>query len=298
MDRKTHCDFPRSKALSQERLRSVRALHQTAAGGLGAAFSTLLRCPVDVNLAGVNQLPYEKYLDKLDRTSYFSLLRAEPLDDCLLLDVEPSILYPMIDRLLGGGREDDPPPRRPISDIELPLAARIVRIFLKQLSLAWRNEVDLKLEVIQVESNPRLLRALSLDEMVVSVDFQSTVGVQQGMMRLCIPCRAIQRLEARGSADAENAPPPIVRMPEEVAATDPDSAVEVSVTLASTSITAAELSSLQVGDIVGTEADANSLAVVSFSGEPKFLAKPGAHRGRKAVCITESVPERVTANDK
>lgn len=291
MGRKTFCNFPRSEALSQERLRSVRALHKTAAGGFGEAFSTLLRCPVEVDLAGIDQLPYEKFLDKLDRTSYFNLLRAEPLDDSLLLDVEPSILYPMIDRLLGGGREDEPPPRRPISDIELPLAARIVRLFIEQLSLAWRNVADLKLEVIQVESNPRLLRALSSDEMVVSVDFQATVGVQRGMMRLCIPCRAIRRLNANGLAGPECTLPPVVRMSEEIAATEPDSAVEVSVTLASTSITAAELSGLQVGDIVATEADASSPAVVSFSGEPKYLAKPGACRGRKAVCITESVPE-------
>ncbi len=292
MGRKTLCDFPRPEALSQERLRSVRALHKTAAGGLGAAFSTLLRCPVEVDLAGVDQLPYEKFLDKLDRTSYFNLLRAEPLGDCLLLDVEPSILYPMIDRLLGGGHEDEPPPRRPISDIELPLAARIVRLFLKQLSLAWHNVVDLELEVIQVESNPRLLRALPSDEMVVSVDFQTTIGIQQGMMRLCIPCRAIRRLDANGSAGPEGTLPPVVRMSEEVAATEPDSAVEMSVTLASTSITAAELSGLQVGDIVATEADASSPAVVSFSGEPKYLAKPGACRGRKAVCITELIGER------
>ena len=88
-----------------------------------------------------------------------------------MLDVEPAILYPMIDRLLGG-RGDEPPPGRPLSDIELPLAARIVRLFLGHLQAAWKSVLDLKFDILQVESNPRLLRVLPWDEMVVVVGFQ------------------------------------------------------------------------------------------------------------------------------
>ena len=112
-----------------------------------------------------------------------------------MFDIEPSIVYPMIDRLLGGGHENQPPPSRPLSEIELPLAARITRLFLQQLCLAWKNalDLDLKLEVLQVESNPRLLRVLPADEMVVLVGFQLRIGDLRGMMRLCLPCRAMRR---------------------------------------------------------------------------------------------------------
>ena len=293
MGRETFCDLPRSDTLSLERLRALRSLHETAAEQFGAALSTLLRCPIEVKLDGIEQLPYGRFLDRLTRLSYFNLLRAEPLGDSLLLDIEPAIVYPLIDRLLGGRRDDEPPPCRPLSDVELPLAARLVRLFLEQLCHAWRN-VDLKLEVVQTESNPRLLRALPRDEMTASIDFRLTVGERRGMMRLCIPCRTIQRLDSVRAESAETALPAGPTMPPSTkeAPTEPASTVELQVTLATTPITAADLSGLRVGDIVATETLADSPAVVSIGGGPKFLAQPGVCRGRNAVRITAAIDER------
>ncbi len=68
--------------------------------------------------------------------------------------------------------------------------------------------------------------------------------------------------------------------------------MELNVTLATTPITAAELSGLRVGDIVATETLADSPAVVSIGGGPKFLAQPGVCRGRSAVRITQPIGER------
>ena len=165
------------------------------------ALSTVLRNPVEVSLAGVDQLAYGKFVHGLEDPSYFSVLKAEPLGDRVMLDIELAILYPMLDRLLGG-HADDPPPRRPPSDIELPLAGRIVRVFLKDLQEAWQGVLPLRFEVLQVGSHPRLLRVLPSDETVVLVSFALTIGNRQGMMRLCLPCRAIRqiadKLTARG----------------------------------------------------------------------------------------------------
>ena len=108
-------------------LRSLQTLHEGLAGVFGAALSAMLRSPVEVSLAGVDQLAYGKFVHGLEDPSCFNVLKAEPLGDRLMLDVELAILYPMLDRLLGGGHDDEPSPRRPPSDIELPLAARIVR---------------------------------------------------------------------------------------------------------------------------------------------------------------------------
>lgn len=275
----------RSDALSRERLRSLRATHEKAAGGFAAALGELLRRPVAVELVEIEQLSYGRFIGKLDRISYFNHLRADPPGETLLLDVELPLAYAMIDRLLGGGREDESPPRRPLSDIEAPLAARIVRLFLAQLALAWRNVAELKFEVIQAESNPRLSRHLTTDETTVSADFQLTVGQRRGMMRLCMPVRAIQRLDAGRTADPE-APGT-----DDSSAAGTESTGELCVTLATTPITAADLAALQPGDIVVTETEAGSPALVSYAGGPEFLARPGVCRGKMAVRITRSVGE-------
>ena len=172
------------------------------------------------------------------------------MDDCLLLDIELAILFPMIDRLLGGAGEDEPPSRA-LTEIELALAARIVRVFLQCLESSWsgrgervegrgesedgqerqadkatRKQGDcaanrgggvslsprllvspsplsplpsppLSLDLVEVVSNPRLLRSLPTDERVLVVGFRLDIGDKNtgpgpvSSQRSCGPFREI-----------------------------------------------------------------------------------------------------------
>jgi flagellar motor switch protein FliM len=277
MSREATCGFPRSQSVTASDLRLLQTRHEGMAGVLGAALSELLRSPVDVRLAGVEQVAYGKFVHGLASPSYFSVLKAEPLSDCLLLDVELAILYPILDRMLGGGHENEPPPRRALSDVELPLAARIARVFLEQLRQAWQSVLPMRFEVLQVESQPQRLRALPSEESVAVVRFTLTIAEQHGMMQLCVPCRAIRQIgdQLAGSrAEEDGSPGP-----------------ELVVTLATTSIAAGDLRGLRIGDVIATETDADSAAIVSIDGNPKFRAKPGACDGRKAVVLSEGISD-------
>ena len=121
---------------------------------------------MEARLAGVDQLSYGKFVHGLEDPSYFSVLTAEPLGDRVLLDVELAILYPILDRMLGG-RGDEPPPRRPPSDIELPLAGRIVRVFLDESSAKSGRTFSRCSSNCCKSEPPALLRVLPADETVV-----------------------------------------------------------------------------------------------------------------------------------
>lgn len=287
MERITQNTLHRSEALSRERLRELIGWHETAADDLSATLSSLLRRSVEVSHRDTLQTPYGDFLARLGNTTYIHLLRAAS-DDVMLLEIELPVLYPMIDRLLGGCSEDEQPPRRPLSDIEKPLAARLVRSIVQHLPPARNDDESRKIELDRVESNPRLIRAMPMDELVVAVEFQVAVGSRRGMMRLCVPCRTVQPTEIGVSSEINTDHTGDYR-PQNDAVVDSTSSVEVHVTLASTPITAAELTSLRVGDIVATETSADEPAVVSLCGEPKYLAKPGACRSRKAVRITSPI---------
>jgi flagellar motor switch protein FliM len=276
MGQEAICDFPTSDTVTARDLRLLQTQHNNMASVLAAAFSELLRSPVDATFAGVEQFAYGKFVHGLASPSHFSVLKAEPLGDCLMLDIELAILYPMLDRMLGGGHEDEPPPRRALSDVEVPLAARVTRVFLEQLRQTWHEVLPLKFETLQIDSEPRLLRTLPSEETVAIVGFTLTVGGRQGMIRLCIPCRAVRQLaDALGDSAAEDVD---------------GSLAKIVVTLATSSITVGELRDLQVGDIIATEAAASSTAVVSIDGRPKFHGKSAACNGRKAVILSEIVP--------
>jgi flagellar motor switch protein FliM len=287
MGREAMHEIPQADALTTGELRSLQTLHEGLPHAFAVALSTLLRNPVEVRLAAIDQLPYGKFVHSLEDPTYFSVLKAEPLGDRVLLDIELAILYPILDRLLGG-HADDPPPRRPPSDLELPLAARIVRVFLKDLQDAWQNVLPLQFEVLQVGSHPRLLRVLPSDESVVLLNFALTIGNRQGAMRLCFPCRAIRQIAdqsaARGRLQPSSVPESDGSPTQDAEGSSPG--VEVIVTLASTSIAAGDIDGLRVGDIILTETAADTPAAVSIDGEPKCRGKPAASQGRKAVVLS------------
>src|SRR5262245_47155579 len=150
-------DFKRPERVGKEQMRALQTLHEGFSRNFGAALSGLLRSIVEVKLTSVDQLTYSEFVFSLENPTCFNLLKAEPLEGNLILDINPSILYPIIDRLLGGGKDSTPPARRPLTEIELRLVARITSLFLEEMRRAWVNVVELKPSVERVESNPQLV---------------------------------------------------------------------------------------------------------------------------------------------
>jgi flagellar motor switch protein FliM len=283
MDRETTCQLGRPDSMTLGQLGQLRRLHEGMIMDCSAELSVLMRATVEVSIARVEQLTYGEFVAELESPTCLNVLKAEPLGDRLMLDIERPILYPMIDRLLGGAADNEPPPRRPLSDIEVSLAARITRLFLKHLDAAWKKWVELKLDVLQVESDGRSSRILSSDEPLVLVAFQVNVGQSHGLIRLAIPCRAVRQIhelcQVDGSSDSQQEQPGGAQ------------AVLLEVVLAISSIGSEELASLRVGDIIATETAADAPAIVSIDGKPRFHASAGLCEGRKAIRLLEPITE-------
>jgi flagellar motor switch protein FliM len=288
----TTYDFKRPERVGKEQMRVLQTLHEGFGRNFGAALSALLRSIVEVKLTSVDQLTYSEFVFSLENPTCFNLLRADPLEGNLILDINPSILYPIIDRLLGGGKESGPLARRPLTEIELRLVAKITSLFLAELRRAWENVLPLDLEVIKVEHNPQLVQIVPPNEVVVLISFELTLGEVRGMLNLCIPYNSIERISAKLSANSwtsysrKEASDQAVR---QITQNLRGARVNVEVELARTTITMHDLIGLRVGDIVTTNQDYRQPLVVKIEGLQKFLARLGAYKGRAAIRIEETM---------
>ncbi len=288
----TPYDFKRPERVGKEQMRALQTLHEGFGRNFAAGLSAMLRSMVEVKLTSVDQLTYSEFVFSLENPTCFNLLRAEPLEGNLILDINPSILYPIIDRLLGGGREGGPLARRPLTEIELRLVSRITNLFLSELCHAWENVISLELEVVRVESNPQLAQIVPPNEVVVLISFELALGDIRGMMNLCIPYNAIERISGKLSANSwvtYGRKPATPEMTESISQALRGSLVSLNVRLASTKITTGELLGLRVGDIITTDKDVHSPLQVSVQGVPKFRASPGAFKNHKAIRIVEVI---------
>ncbi|HEX4415284.1 MAG TPA: flagellar motor switch protein FliM [Lacipirellulaceae bacterium] len=281
-------DFKRPERVGKEQMRSLQTMHEAFGRNYGASLSALLRTIVELKLTSVDQLTYSEFVFSLENPTCFNLINASPLEGQLILDINLSLLFPIIDRLLGGGIDSGAPIRRPLTEIELRLVGRITELFCKEMKQAWENVLELNLTIDRVESNPQLVQIVPPNEVVVLISFELTLGEARGMMNLCIPFNSIERISNRlssnswvsygkKSATTEN----IQRISNQLN----DALVEVVVDLAETNISTSDLIGLRVGDIIATEKDVARPLVVSIEGRPKFHAQPGAFKGRKAIQV-------------
>jgi flagellar motor switch protein FliM len=143
-------DFKRPERVGKEQMRSLQTMHETFGRNFGASLSALLRTIVELKLTSVDQLTYSEFVFSLESPTCFNLINAAPLEGQLILDINLSLLFPIIDRLLGGGNDTSPPNRRPLTEIELRLVSRITDLFCTELKHAWENVVELDLSIDRV----------------------------------------------------------------------------------------------------------------------------------------------------
>jgi|688.fasta_scaffold02045_8 flagellar motor switch protein FliM len=285
-------DFKRPERVGKDQMRAMQSLHEGFGRSFGASLSAMLRTIIEVKLVSVDQLTYSEFVYSLEVPTCFNLLKPRPLDGNWILDISPALLYPIIDRMLGGMASSESMMKRPLSEIELRLASRITALFLRELQNAWKNVVGLDFEVERVENNPQLVQIVPPNEVVVLVCFELSMGKTRGMANLCIPFNTIERvgqklnnnswvgyLTGRTSEDSKK------RIAQRLDASE----VDLIVNLASSTIKTPELFQLQVGDIISTEKDIREMLEVEVEGVVKFMATAGSYKGKKAIQIQEVV---------
>lgn len=152
----------------------------------------------------------------------------------------------------------------------------------------------MNLNVEKVESNPQLVQIVPPNEVVILIGFEVLVGKNRGMFNLCIPYNTIENYNQKLSRNGwvgyakQN---PTEESQKQMSGSVHDAPLNVVVTLARSKVKTSDLLDLAVGDIVTTETEINSPLELSVQDVPKFHARAGALKGKKAVRI-ESLLDR------
>ncbi|MCA9646194.1 MAG: flagellar motor switch protein FliM, partial [Myxococcales bacterium] len=268
--------------------------HEGFGRNFASKLSAMLRTLVEVHLSSVEQMTYSEFILALDSPTCFNVLRPDPLDGNFLLDISPEILFPLIDRMLGGGKERSQVQQRAVTEIERRLVTRITRLFIEELQVAWESLIKLHPVVERIESNPQLAQVVPPNEVVVVLSFETTLLGYKGPLSLCIPYNSIERISSKlsqntwagyGGGEATEESQGLVSHNLRAAR------VEVRVELARTKISTADLIGLGVGDVITTEKDVQSPLILMVEGAKKFRCTAGAYKGRKAVRVVGPINE-------
>jgi flagellar motor switch protein FliM len=187
-------DFRRPDRIPKSQVRAIHLLHDTFVRNLVSSLSAYLRSYLTVNLVSVEQLSYAEFLDGLPSPTCMVSLGLRPYDGNGVLELNPSLVFPILEMLLGGTGKSSSNIQRDITEIEQRLLDGLFRIILHDLREAWKGVTEVEFTIESVETEPQLLHILAPNEAVVSIGVEVRIGETVGMMNIGMPSIVIKMM--------------------------------------------------------------------------------------------------------
>ena len=220
-----------------------------------------------------------------DPTAFYAV-SMRPLDGLGALELNPSVAFTMIDRMLGGSGRGVAV-NRALTEIEQNVIDGVVKLILENLTETWRGIVDVQFRIRGRETRPQMLQVAAPNEVVLLMSFEIRIGDIRGVLNICYPGRqhrgGQRQLHPLLAADAARDD-----AGEQVALDENVGRVTVTLTAGiEATIGAGDFLRLQVGDIVGlgaagrrSRSSCASTARRKFIGAPVRVGDPHAHPHR------------------
>ncbi|HWI62404.1 MAG TPA: flagellar motor switch protein FliM [Symbiobacteriaceae bacterium] len=280
-------DFSRPDKFSKDQIRTLQMIHENFIRPLQTYFAGRFRTMVQMVVGSVDQNTYSEFIRSVSNPSVICPFTMAPLPGTCVLDINPVIAFPMIDRLFGGPG-GSMPQSRPLTEIESAVMQGIVKGTLDAYSEAWRNVYDMRITPGNIETNPMFVQVAAPGEIVITVAIDVRVGEHVGVITLCLPHLTLEPILDKLSAhnwfknQAREVRPADAAAIQSVVG---EAKVPVTVELGRVELTVGEILGLNIGDMVVLETKLADPVRVKVGNETKFLGKPGQIRGRVVVEI-------------
>ncbi|MBY0222051.1 flagellar motor switch protein FliM [Sporosarcina aquimarina] len=284
-------DFKRALRFSKDQIRSLTRIHENFARLLTTYFSAQLRTYIQINVASVDQIPFEEFISSIPNMTLINIFDVSPLEGNILMEVNPNVAYSMLERLMGGfgsssGKVDN------MTEIETKILTNLFERSFDSLREAWSGLIEIDPYLAEMEVNPQFLQMISPNETVVVISFNIVIGESSGMINMCIPHIALEPIIPNLSVSywmqtnkKEPTPEQSILLERRIK----KATLPVVADLGKGEISIEDFLYLQMGDVISLDTKIEDPLVIRVGETPKFTAQPGKLRNRMAVQILDTL---------
>ena len=285
-------DFRRPERVSKEQLKGLQSLFEAFARELGILLPPFLRTVVRVDLTSIDQLTYDEFILSVARPTSMSIIDMSPLEGHTVLELNPAMVFPIVDRVLGGKGSSLAAPRE-LTEIEDRIVYRIVLMVLDSWKRAWEHLVEFQMGVVNQESDPLIVQIVAGSEMVILVGYEVHIGEAVGSMNICVPLMVLNpvldQISSQVSFQRHVSEEAMRNTRAQITETVSRVGVAVEPILGRAKLQLSDIARLQIGDIVPLDTNHEEPVPVLVGRITRFLAKPGRRGEQSSVQITSIV---------
>ncbi|MEM1048911.1 MAG: flagellar motor switch protein FliM [Pseudomonadota bacterium] len=149
---------------------------------------------VEVSLDSITSVRFGDYLNSIPLPAILAVFKAEEWDNLGLITVDSSLIYSIIDVLLGGGRGTMAirVEGRPYTTIEINLVRRMVEIILQDATQAFAPLSPVTFNLERLETNPRFATISRPANAATLVELRIDMEDRGGKVEILIPYATLE----------------------------------------------------------------------------------------------------------
>ncbi len=279
-------DFRRPSKFSKDNLRTLQLVHETYSRHCSSTLAGYLRIECGTTLNSIEQVTCEEFLRSLPTPTVICIAKVMPGELPILLEINLSVVFGILDRVLGGPGAGTPP-NRELTEIEMLLMNDVMDKLLADLSSVWSTVVEADFRPGKIESQPTFAQVVPPNEIVLNVCFDMAIGAYDGIMNLCFPFSSLERLLASLNTEQwlSSKTPNVQPASEELRTQLVQTTIPVSVELGKAKLTLDELHKLESGQVIRLNKPVDSTVLVKMGEQPAFIGRPGTSGKHLAVQV-------------
>ena len=149
---------------------------------------------VEVTMDSISSVRFGDYLNSIPLPAILSVIKAEEWENYGLLTVDSSLIYSMIDVLLGGRRigGNIRVEGRPYTTIEMALARKMIEIILEDTHRAFEPVTQVNFKLERMETNPRFAAISRPGNAAILIELRIEMDDRGGKIEILLPYATIE----------------------------------------------------------------------------------------------------------
>ena len=193
------CTFRQSGQLTAEQVAAVNGLHEGFARSLTQSLGAYLRVSFETTLVSIEQLAYSEFLERIPEITYMMCFRVDQMSAGAAMQIDHSLVFPLVDILLGGIGQCDVLTRE-VSEIEEQIMEGVAKIICRELESAW-TPLGTKLDLDGRQPPAQMQRFLAPTEKTLCLSFEVKLAEKTGTLNLIFPVSISNTLLRKLSAN-------------------------------------------------------------------------------------------------
>ncbi len=273
-----------SRQLDSDQIHVVTTLHESLARRLGNSLGAYLRVGFEMNLVSIEQIPYREFMGRIPEMTYFASLHVMPIDGRAAFQADLSLVFPIVDLVLGGSGADliDP---RDLTEIEEQIFETVVGIIARDLQITWAPALPLDIQFEQRQQYNQVQGLMLPMEKILSLSFEIRLPNAHGGLNFAFPAVIANALLRKLSVQwsfSERLPSRQTRR--QVREQLLESRFQADLSLPKSSVSIRELAALEPGSLLVLPQRAQDPVYLNIAGKAMFLGyavREGTLRGAR-----------------